>query len=431
VVRPNSRSRYPDKETGERIISGISEVRKFVLEAIQNLDAVLADIERAGGTISGYKSVFIADGIKVVAYVCDSNGRHPDIEKVKKVLDWPPCKSVTESKAFIGLCVYYRIWIKDFTHIADPIFQTFRKREKKARTKKGPVRKKSLEGSVQDNRRGNMGDFIWGPEQQTAMDELKKALVSPPALKPIVYTAEPGKKLGRIVLGVDASLLGFGAILQQEDEQGRRHPSQYESGLWTDAERNYDAGKLECRALLRAVKKFRNYLYGVYFLVEIDAKTLIYQLNQPINDIPGAVVARWLAYIRLFSFDIVHVSGTQHREPDSLSRRPATFEEEQELKENGRTQENELEEAIEAALGRLRRKENAMDNEVNGRGKDNCQLIDVKMVNESGKEEDEEAERIVRWLLTLERPKGLGDGEFARFKREAMKYLIRDGVLYQ
>jgi len=169
------------------------------------------------------------------------------------------------------------------------------------------------------------------------------------------------------------------------------------------------------------LKKFRNYLYGVYFLVEIDAKTLIYQLNQPVNDIPGAVVARWLAYIRLFSFDIVHVSGTQHRGPDSLSRRPATTEEEQELKENGRTQENELEEAIEDALGRLRMEENAMDNEVKGRGNENCQLIDVKMVNESGKEEDEEAERIVRWLLTLERPKGLGDGEFARFKREETK----------
>jgi len=143
------------------------------------------------------------------------------------------------------------------------------------------------------------------------------------------------------VLAVDASLVGFGVILQQEDEQGRRHPSRYESGLWTGAERNYDAGKLECQALPRAVKKFRNYLYSVYFLVEIDAKTLIYQLNQPINDIPGAVVARWLPYTRLFSFDIIHVSRTQHRVPDSLTRRPATTEEEQQLKENGRTQENE------------------------------------------------------------------------------------------
>src|SRR5205085_8725313 len=131
---------------------------------------------------------------------------------------------------------------------------------------------------------------------------------------------EAGKSLGRIVLSVDASLLGFGAILQQEDKHGRRHPSRYESGLWSGTECKYDAGKLECRALLRAIKKFRNYLYGVHFLVEIDARTLIHQLNQPINDIPGAVVGRWLTYICLFSFDIVHMPGTKHKGPDTLSR---------------------------------------------------------------------------------------------------------------
>ena len=50
-------------------------------EAILNLDAVLADIERAGGSISGFKSAFIVEGLKVVAYVCDINGRHLDTEK--------------------------------------------------------------------------------------------------------------------------------------------------------------------------------------------------------------------------------------------------------------------------------------------------------------------------------------------------------------
>ena len=71
VVRPKSRSKYLTKGTGEPTISQIPGVGLYVLEAIQNLDAVLADIERAGGTIAGYKSVFVAEGIKVVAFVCD------------------------------------------------------------------------------------------------------------------------------------------------------------------------------------------------------------------------------------------------------------------------------------------------------------------------------------------------------------------------
>ena len=137
VVRPKFRSKYLNKETGEPTISQIPGVRLYVLEAIQNLDAVLADNKRAGGTIVGYKSVFVAEGIKVLAYVCDSNGRHTDIKKVKKILNRPPCKSVTEANALIGLCVCYHLWKRDFTLIADPIFETFRKKKAKKNKKAG------------------------------------------------------------------------------------------------------------------------------------------------------------------------------------------------------------------------------------------------------------------------------------------------------
>ena len=56
------------------------------------------------------------------------------------------------------------------------------------------------------------------------------------------------------------------------------------------AERKYDSGKLECRGLLKALKKLRYYLYGVQFLEEINTKTLVHQLNQSTSDLPGSVV---------------------------------------------------------------------------------------------------------------------------------------------
>jgi hypothetical protein len=191
------------------------------------------------------------------------------------------------------------------------------------------------------------------------MMRLKTALVTTPALKPIVYTPDASGSLGRILLGVDASKLGYGAILQQEDENGKRHPSRYESGLWTAAETRYDAVKLECHGLLRALKKFRYYVYGVHFLVKIDAKTLVHQLNQPATDLPGAVVGRLLAYIRLFSFDIQHVSGTRHRGPDALSRRPPSEEEWKCHAENGGRESQELEERIDGELGYLKARDEA------------------------------------------------------------------------
>lgn len=100
-------------------------IRRYVLEHIQWLDGVLADIERFGCTISGAKSQFAMEGLKMVGYVCDGQGKHPETTKVLKVLDWPIPIDLTEARAFIGICVYYRIWIKNFAEIAWPIYWLF------------------------------------------------------------------------------------------------------------------------------------------------------------------------------------------------------------------------------------------------------------------------------------------------------------------
>ena len=138
-------------------------------------------------------------------------------------------------------------------------------------------------------------------------------------------------------------------------------------------------------------------------------------------------MGRWLAYIRLFSFHIIHVPGTKHKGPDSLSRRPATEEEEEERKRNANREDEEIEETIEGALGRLSVEEEGAEVE-NTIGEVMSAYRGGKKVN--GEEEDE-TERIVRWLLTLERPSGMTDVEFVRFKREATNYLVRDGILYR
>lgn len=79
---------------------------------------------------------------------------------------------------------------------------------------------------------------------------------------------------GQIVVGVDASLVGWGAILQPEDENMDWHRCCKESRFRNKAEKRYDAGKSECRGLMTALKKCCNYVYGVRFLMETDANTL-------------------------------------------------------------------------------------------------------------------------------------------------------------
>src|SRR5258705_3766701 len=279
------------------------------------------------------------------------------------------------------------------------------------------------------------------------MDDLKQALIKAPALKPIDYEAS-----GKIVLSVDSSLIGWGAILQQEDDLDakQRHPSKYENGLWTPAEKKYDGGKLECRGLLKALKKLRYYLYGVRFLVEIDAKTLVHQLNQPATDLPGSVVNRWLAWIRLFDFELKHVSGTKHGGPDSLSRRPTGDND----SESG--EDDDVEDAMDADLSALKGEaaegDENLEREEGGEGFEgedeheraegddmpeddapDANDVDADMTENDMPEEDvlEEFRNIICYLTTFERPEGLTRGKYLQFQRFATKFLLQDSVLFR
>lgn len=248
VERP--KTKYNNKEVAPGI-------RRYVLEHIKNLDKVLADLEKAGVTVAGGKSQFCQAGIKIVGYICDADGRHPDTFKALKILDWPECIDVTSPRAFIGVCVYYRIWIKNSAQAAAPIYHLLKKNT----------------------------PFIWGKEQVEAMNLLKLSLTTPPALVSLDYTEEAGD----IILAVDISLEGWGGVLMQF-VLGKRYPSRYKSGIWSNAEKKYNATKRKCRGVLKALKKVRYWLYGIRFILKTDASVLVVQLKRLETDLLGALV---------------------------------------------------------------------------------------------------------------------------------------------
>ena len=377
-----SRSFYNNEES-------LPGIRKFVLEHMQNLDKVLERFERAGATV-GPKSQYCLPGLKIVGYVTDSEGRHPETTKVKKILEWKPCESVTDARAFIGVCVYYRIWIKDFSRIASPIYALMKKGAK----------------------------FNWGEKQTEAMETLKKALTEAPALVKLQY----GEGAGVIYLTVDASLTGWGAVLQQEDENGKRHPVRYESGLWNSAQQKYDATKRECRGAITAMKKLRGDLYGVHFILETDAAVLVAQLNGAASDLPGALLTQWIAWMRLMDFEIRHIPGTKNTAADGLSRRAPqdsdVFEQDEE----------DIEEFISAQLYYTRISAE-LDNHAMNRQfvrRSHGQKVRVLAPDYS-----KNHEAIARYLLSLKKPKEMSLSVFRRFKSEALNYMVHGKHLYR
>jgi len=73
---------------------------------------------------------------------------------------------------------------------------------------------------------------------------------------------------------------------------------------------------------MKSQKNFHNYVYGVRFLVETDANTLVHQPNLPANDPPGARVTHWIAWIWLLDFNTKHIPGRLNGYPDGDWRWP-------------------------------------------------------------------------------------------------------------
>jgi hypothetical protein len=63
----------------------------------------------------------------IVGYACNSEGREPSARHLVKIKNWNPPGNLTEVKAFLGLVVYFRIWIKNFRLIAEPLYALSRK----------------------------------------------------------------------------------------------------------------------------------------------------------------------------------------------------------------------------------------------------------------------------------------------------------------
>lgn len=156
-------------------------------------------------------------------------------------------------------------------------------------------------------------DFIFGKEQEHAFDQLKLVLSDKPILRLYRPTTETE-------LHTDASALGYGAILLQRDSEDRMfHPVYYASGKTTPAEAKYDSYRLEVLAIVKALKKFRLYLYGISFTIVTDCRAFMQTMKK--KDI-CAQVARWAFFLEDFRYTIVHRPGNSMRHVDALSRNP-------------------------------------------------------------------------------------------------------------
>ena len=255
-------------------------------EVLAALDDTLSRLGEAGLTLNLSKCEFFKTQVSFLGHVISESGMATDPEKVAKVRDWPVPRTKKELSSFLGLCSYFRKYVKDFAVIASPLFDLTRKDV----------------------------PFQWSPGADDAFTRLKKALCD----APVVGFPRFGEGAGEFVLDCDASNEGIGAVLLQEQD-GEQRAISYSSHRLSRAQKNYSTTKKELLACVTFVQEFGHYLKGKQFLLRTDHSSLQWLLN---FRNPTGMLARWMEILGNFQFQILYRPGADNSAADALSRYP-------------------------------------------------------------------------------------------------------------
>ncbi len=161
--------------------------------------------------------------------------------------------------------------------------------------------------------------FEWTSVCEESFTTLKNLLASPPISVYPKFGASQS-----FVLETDASTVGLGAVLSQEQDDGTIHPVAYASRSVDKHERNYGISELETLGLVWALRYFRHYLLGHPCLVYTDHAACLSILN---TAKPSGKLARWALTVQEMDVTIRHKSGKRNSNADALSRCPADVQE--------------------------------------------------------------------------------------------------------
>jgi hypothetical protein len=259
-------------------------------EHLQHLELLFQALRAANMRLSSTKCRFATSYCTFLGFSVSADGLSCDARLVEAIALRPEpylCKNPKKAvMSFLGLCSFYRRFVKGYAAIAEPLTR--------------------LTGKNQP--------FEWGAEQQHAFNTLKAKLMGYPILRRPDFSRP-------FFVHTDASQKAVGAVLTQKDEEGREYAVAYHSAKLSAAQTNWGITHLECYAVVNAVcDHWKDILLGHEFTVVTDHVALKWLMTSP--NLQGKL-ARWSLRLQEFlPFSIQYRKGTQHLLADAMSRDP-------------------------------------------------------------------------------------------------------------
>ena len=238
--------------------------------------------KRVGLKLKPEKCSFGLRRMRVLGFIIDEEGAHPDPAKVGVVMGIPPPSDVKLLASFLGFTDFYRRNIPDYHNRMWPLTKL-----KRAKVK-----------------------WEWGPEQRDAFRWIKRQLAS----DAVVRIFDPAR---RVVIHSDGSPTGVGGVMSQIDATDGRPYLVFAWGrVLADAETRYPQAQVEVLALRDCLRKWSSYL-AQEFTACIDARNLRCLWTRSFDETSSAGARRVQSWIMEFQdyaqlMVLVHVpSGKQ------------------------------------------------------------------------------------------------------------------------
>lgn len=245
------------------------------------LESVLKLLRRHSFKLKIEKCKFLQPKVEYLGHIIDKNGSLPNPAKTDCISKYPKPKNVIETQRFLGLCNYYRKFVKQYAQTAKPLYCL--------------IKKDSI--------------FNWNDACDVAFETLKSALINPPVLSFPDFNR-------KFIVTTDSSDKAVGAVLSQ-GEIPLDKPIQFASKVLNPAQQNYSTIEKELYAIVFAVEAFKHFLYGFEFILYTDHKPLTYLFNFKNT---RSRLYRWKLLLSEFNFQIFYKKGSHNTVADALSR---------------------------------------------------------------------------------------------------------------
>ena len=250
---------------------------------LSHCDTVLTTTGKAGMTIKLSKCQFAKQKVEYIGHLVGSGQRSVVAEKITPILSIPQPRNKKLLRSFLGMCSFYRAYIRDFAEISVPLTNLTRK--------------------------GSPDKITFNQVEVKSFEGLKEALGKATTL----YSPSSEKPF---VIRTDASDYAVGAVLAQTNED-QEFPIAFASAKLTGAQLNWSTIEKEAYAIIYALQKFDYLIFGREIHLYTDHNPLQYlAISAP----KSAKLTRWALSLSRYNIRVHHTAGVDNVTADCLSR---------------------------------------------------------------------------------------------------------------